>query len=116
MSEKEATVPDLDRAIHEPARLGIVALLYVVDSADFTFVRQRTDLTAGNLSAHLTKLEAAGYVEIEKSFQDRRPLTTLRLTAAGRASFRAYAQEMRRHLDRTLGAGGNGSSRKGRKP
>jgi DNA-binding MarR family transcriptional regulator len=93
-------VPRLDRAIHEPARLGIVALLYAVEAADFTFVQQKTGLTAGNLSAHVSKLQAAGHVAIDKSFSERRPLTTLRLTAQGRTAFVAYAGEMRRFLDR----------------
>lgn len=95
-------VPRLDRAIHEPARLGIVALLFVVEAADFTFVQQKTGLTAGNLSAHVSKLQAAGHVEIEKSFSERRPLTTLRLTAPGRSAFVAYVAEMRRFLDRVV--------------
>jgi DNA-binding MarR family transcriptional regulator len=107
-------VPRLDRAIHEPARMGIVALLHVVESADFTFVQQKTGLTAGNLSAHLSRLQAAGHVEIEKSFSERRPLTTLRLTGQGRAALAAYAREMRRFLDRVVpldaagAAGGTG--------
>jgi len=96
------TVPALDRTIHEPARLGIVALLYVLEAADFTFVQQKTGLTAGNLSAHVSKLQAAGLVEIDKSFSERRPLTTLRLTGPGRAAFLAYAAEMRRFLDRVV--------------
>jgi len=100
--ESAESVPRLDRAIHEPARLGIVALLYVVEAADFTFVQQKTGLTAGNLSAHVSKLQAAGHLEIDKSFSERRPLTTLRLTAQGRAAFVAYATEMRRFLDRVV--------------
>jgi DNA-binding MarR family transcriptional regulator len=99
MHASAAALPDFDRAIHEPARLGIVALLYAVDAADFTFLRQRTGLTAGDLSTHLSKLEAAGYLDAEKSFSERRPLTTLRLTAAGRAAFGAYADAMRRFRD-----------------
>lgn len=99
MHDAPAALSDLDRAIHEPARLGIVALLHAVEAADFTFLRQRTGLTAGNL----TKLEEAGYLEVTKSFNERRPLTTLRLTAAGRAAFAAYAQAMRRFLDRSVG-------------
>jgi len=99
------TVPELDRAIHEPARLGIVAILHVVDAADFTFVQQRTGLTPGNLSAHVSKLQAAGYVAVEKTFSERRPLTTLRLTAEGRAALVAYAREMRAFLDRAVPAG-----------
>ncbi len=113
MTAPPTAVPDLDRAIHEPARLAVVALLYVVEAADFTFIRQRTGLTAGNLSTHLTKLEAAGYLEIQKGFNERRPLTTLRLTPAGRSAFSGYAGEMRRFLDRAVGpekAGARGAS------
>lgn len=102
MSDPSDTVPGLDRAIHEPARLGIVALLYVVEAADFTFVQQKTALTAGNLSAHVSKLQAAGYVGIDKTFSERRPLTTLRLTERGRAAFVGYVEEMRRFLDRVV--------------
>jgi len=94
----------VDRAIHEPARLGIVAILFVVEAADFTFVQQRTGLTAGNLSAHVSKLQAGGYLAVEKTFSDRRPLTTLRLTEQGRAAFAGYAREMREFLDRVAPA------------
>lgn len=116
MSRSPERVPELDRAIHEPARLAIVALLRAVESADFTFVRGQTDLTAGNLSAHVSKLEAAGYLEVEKSFNDRRPLTTLRLTEAGRVAFTTYAARMRHFLDRALGPAepGAGRARRGR--
>lgn len=87
---------DLDRLVHEPARLAVMALLYVIESADFTFIMNQTSLTWGNLSAHMSKLEEAGYIEVEKIFKDRRPNTTLRLTAKGRQAFYAYAQKMKR--------------------
>jgi DNA-binding MarR family transcriptional regulator len=83
-------ISELDRVIHEPARLLVMATLYVVDSADYTFLKGQTGLTWGNLSSHLTKLEEAGYVEVEKKFKGRKPNTMLRLTAEGRAAFRAY--------------------------
>lgn len=89
----------LDRLVHEPARLAIMALLYVVESADFTFVMNQTDLTWGNLSAHLSKLEEAGYLESKKSFVSRRPNTSLRLTEQGRQAFRAYRQHLRQAMD-----------------
>jgi DNA-binding MarR family transcriptional regulator len=114
--DSAASVPRLDRAIHEPARLGIVALLYVVEAADFTFVQQKTGLTAGNLSAHVSRLQAAGHVEIDKSFSDRRPLTTLRLTGQGRAAFVAYAGQMRRFLDRVVPAEPAGGRRGADRP
>ena len=81
--------------MHEPARLAVMALLYVVESADFTFVMNQTGLTWGNLSAHLSKLEEAGYLEVEKSFKGKRPNTTLKLTEQGREAFREYSRKMR---------------------
>ena len=86
---------NLDRIVHEPARLAIMVLLYVIESADFTFLINQTGLTWGNLSAHISRLEEAGYVEVEKSFKGKRPNTTLRLTAEGRKAFHDYAQRMK---------------------
>lgn len=87
---------DADRIIHEPARLIIVAILYAVESADFLYLLRETGLTKGNLSSHLSKLENAGYVEIEKTFQGKTPRTICRLTEAGRAAFEDYRQRLRR--------------------
>ncbi len=81
---------EVDRIIHEPARLAIVAVLAACESADFTYLRHATGMTQGNLSAHLTKLEEAGYIGIEKRFQDKKPNTLCRLTDAGRAAFKQY--------------------------
>lgn len=85
---------DVDRTIHEPARLMILAYLSVVESADFLFIANQTGLTRGNLSSHMTKLEQAGYVEIKKEFVDRIPRTLLRITKSGRKAFRAYKKNM----------------------
>jgi DNA-binding MarR family transcriptional regulator len=87
---------DLDRLVHEPARLALMALLYVIESADFTFLMNQTGLTWGNLSTHMSKLEEAGYLAVEKSFKDRRPNTILRLTPQGRKAFQDYARKMKR--------------------
>jgi DNA-binding MarR family transcriptional regulator len=72
-----------------------MSLLYVVDSADFIFLMNQTGLTWGNLSAHMSKLEEAGYLEVEKTFRGKRPNTTLRLTTRGREAFRKYAGKMK---------------------
>jgi DNA-binding MarR family transcriptional regulator len=88
-------VADLDRLVHEPARLAIMALLYVIESADFTFLMNQTGLSWGNLSTHMSKLEEAGYLEVEKGFKGRRPQTTLRLTPKGREAFQEYARKMK---------------------
>jgi DNA-binding MarR family transcriptional regulator len=90
---------DIDRLVHEPARLMIIAVLYVIDSADFTFLMNQTGMTWGNLSAHMSKLEEAGYLEVEKSFKGKRPNTMLRLTNQGRVAFQAYRQKMKQVLD-----------------
>ena len=90
---------DIDRLVHEPARLMLMAVLYVVEGADFTFLMNQTGMTWGNLSAHMSKLEEAGYLELEKTFKGRRPNTMLRLTPQGRAAFQVYRQKMRKMLD-----------------
>jgi DNA-binding MarR family transcriptional regulator len=72
----------------------IMAYLYVVESADFLFLMRQTGLTAGNLSSHTSKLEAAGYIEVVKEFVDRKPRTMLRLTDAGRDAFQEYREGM----------------------
>jgi DNA-binding MarR family transcriptional regulator len=90
-----SALTEIDRLVHEPARLAVMALLYVVDSADFTFLMNQTGLTWGNLSAHMSKLEEAGYLEVEKTFKGKRPNTMLRLTAQGRTAFKDYTGKMR---------------------
>lgn len=80
----------LDRLVHEPARLMIMAHLYVLESCDFTFLSNQTGLTHGNLSSHMNRLEKAGYIEVEKEFVGRKPHTMLRLTEKGREAFREY--------------------------
>jgi len=85
---------EVDRLIHEPARLKIIALLYVLESADFTFLLNQTGMTWGNLSSHMTKLEEAGYLKVEKTFRGRRPNTMLKLTEKGRQAFQTYRQQM----------------------
>ena len=85
---------DIDKLIHEPARLMIMANLYVVESADFTFLMNQPGLTWGNISSHITKLENVGYVAVEKTFVGKRPYTLLHLTEDGRAAFKAYKEQM----------------------
>jgi DNA-binding transcriptional ArsR family regulator len=85
---------ELDRVIHEPARLSIVTILATVIEADFLFLLQATELTKGNLSTHLVKLEERGYVEIEKAFRGKIPLTLARLTPEGRGALQSYRKGM----------------------
>ena len=86
---------DIDRVIHEPARLAIMIHLSVVKSADFLYLKRQTKLTWGNLSSHITKLEFEGYIQIEKKFIDRKPHTVVHLTDKGRAAFRTYKEKMK---------------------
>jgi len=85
---------DFDRLIHEPARLVLMSHLYVVEEADFVYLSRQTGLTAGNISSHMSRLEDAGYVAIEKGFVGKRPQTVYALTDGGREAFEDY----RRHL------------------
>ncbi len=90
MNDQLRAISELDRLIHEPGRLMIVALLAGVKECDFLFLLNETKLNKGNLSSHLAKLEAAGYVEIEKTYRGKVPMTLLRLTRAGRKAFEDY--------------------------
>jgi len=83
-------IEGIDEVIHGRIRLGIMAYLSGAGSADFNTLKARLQATDGNLSAHLRKLEDAGFVAVAKTFADRKPLTTLTLTDAGRTAFTAY--------------------------
>ena len=96
---------DVDPLIHAPARLSVLTYLYVVDSSDFVFLKNMTGLTWGHLSAHLSKLEEAGYVAIEKQFRGKKPHPMVRLTGEGRAAFRAYKEHMQGVLEELPEAG-----------
>jgi DNA-binding MarR family transcriptional regulator len=89
----------IDQVIHAQARLIVLTYLYVVKSVDYVYLMHLTGLTWGNLSTHLGKLEEAGYIEIEKEFQGKKPHSTIRLTAQGRQAFREYKQSMQQVLD-----------------
>ncbi|MHC4959348.1 MAG: transcriptional regulator [Planctomycetota bacterium] len=84
----------VDRLVHEPARLLLLAHLAVVDTADFLFLMRQTGLTAGNVSSHMGKLEAARYVSVRKTFAGKRPRTVFKLTPAGRKALRQYHADM----------------------
>ena len=83
---------DIDKVIHEPGRLMIFLHLYIVEKADFIYLMKQTGLSKGNLSSHLSKLEEAGYVKIDKAFTDKIPHTLLSLTKKGRNAFDAYKE------------------------
>ena len=85
---------DIDRVIHEPARLMLVALLSGVREADFLWLQRESSLTKGNLSSHLARLEEASYIEVEKTFKGKIPLTVVRLTRQGKTAFDSYKKKM----------------------
>jgi DNA-binding transcriptional ArsR family regulator len=85
---------DIDKIIHEPARLLIMSLLYVVESSDFQFLKIQTKLTDGNLSAHISKLEKAGYIDVKKKVKGKKPKTELRLSDEGKIAYTRYREEM----------------------
>jgi DNA-binding MarR family transcriptional regulator len=91
-------ISELDRVIHEPGRLIIVALLSAVEECDFLYLRHESQLNKGTLSSHLARLEESGYVEIEKTYRGKVPRTLLRLTPAGRAAFEDYRKKMKAAL------------------
>lgn len=95
----EIPFPDLDTVIHSPARLQIVSTLLLLEEADFIYLLNVTKLTRGNLSTHISKLEDAGYVEIEKTFRNKRPLTLLKLTEQGRNAYEVYRKTLLKFLE-----------------
>jgi DNA-binding transcriptional ArsR family regulator len=101
-------VNELDRLIHEPARLMIVSILEGAGEADFLYLMREGGFSQGNLSSHLAKLEEAGYVEIRKTFKGKYPLTVCRLTEEGSAAYKRYSRQMLHILqpNRPLGLDG----------
>jgi DNA-binding MarR family transcriptional regulator len=88
----------VDRLIHEPSRSVILTILSVVESADFLYLLRETGLTKGNLTVHLSKLETAGYIKIEKTYRGKLPLTLCSLTEEGRLAFENYRQRLKKFL------------------
>ena len=99
MNNNESNIPieEIDRVIHEPARMKIMSNLYFVDSMDAIFLLRQTGFTWGNLATHTKKLEAAGYIEVKKEFIKRKPHTMFILTKKGRDAFESYIKKMK-HL------------------
>lgn len=98
-SANKDSLPNIDRLIHEPSRLTVIAHLYVVESADFLFLIRQTGMTWGNLSVHISKLEAAGYLEVKKEFIGKKPHTVVALTKKGRKAFDTYRKGMKDLLE-----------------
>ena len=99
MSSEARSFTDLDRVLHEPSRLMIASLLYTIEKADFLYLLNESGLTKGNLSAHLSKLETAGYVVIEKTFRGKIPRTLITMTDTGRSAFEEYRAALKKIVD-----------------
>jgi DNA-binding MarR family transcriptional regulator len=90
---------DLDPLLHSQLRLAVMSLLLSVESAEFTFLKEKTQSTAGNLSVQLDKLSEAGYIEIEKSFKGKKPLTTCKITKKGIKAFKDYVSILKQYIN-----------------
>jgi DNA-binding transcriptional ArsR family regulator len=91
---------ELDPILHAQLRLAIVSLLIGVREAEFTFLREKTGATAGNLSVQISKLKEAGYIEVQKKFKDNYPQTICRLTPAGVQAFEQYVKDIQAYLQK----------------
>jgi len=98
MNSQIRTIADLDRVIHEPGRLMIVALLSAVEQADFLYLLHETDMNKGTLSSHIARLEEAGYVVVTKTYRGKVPQTLLCLTGPGRKAFEQYRRKLKQAL------------------
>jgi DNA-binding MarR family transcriptional regulator len=90
---------ELDPVLHSQLRLAVVSLLMGVESAEFTFIREQTGATSGNLSVQITKLKEAGYIEVTKSFNNNYPQTLCRITPEGRRKFIEYVNTLKDYLN-----------------
>lgn len=95
-------LPELDPIVHGKLRLALLSLLSSVEEAEFSWLRQKTGSTDGNLGAHLLKLEEAGYIVMEKKFVARKPLTLYKMTQRGRTALVDYIQALRQLLGGAL--------------
>ncbi len=100
MEENLHSLVEVDRLVHEPARLVILTILNAVEKADFLYLLRETGLTRGNLSSHLSKLEEADYITIEKTYRGKVPQTLIAITEVGKQAFVAYRQKLNELVNR----------------
>lgn len=98
MIDKDFDYQQLDDIIHSRIRLAVMAVLVSVEEAEFTFLREKVNATDGNLSIHLKKLEEAAYISVKKSFFERKPLSTYKLTEKGRTAFEIYIKRLEQFI------------------
>lgn len=89
---------DLDPILHSQLRLAVMSLLISEKEAEFTYIREKTNATAGNLSVQINKLKEAGYIEVIKQFRDNYPQTTCRITPGGIRAFGEYVKNLQSYL------------------
>lgn len=90
---------ELNPLLHSQLRLAVMSILMNVEDADFVFLKEKTESTAGNLSVQLDKLSSAGYISVEKGMSGRRPRTTCSITSAGRQAFEEYVETLKTYLN-----------------
>ena len=95
---------DLDPILHSQLRLAVMSLLISVKEAEFTFIREKTNATAGNLSVQIQKLKDAGYIDVVKQFKDNYPQTICKITVAGIRAFEQYVKDLQSYLGKSTRA------------
>ena len=90
--------PALDPLLHSELRLAVISLLMSVEEADFSYIKEQTGATSGNLSVQIDKLTAAGYITVEKGFKGKMPRTTCRITPSGTEAFRVYVKTLKKYI------------------
>jgi DNA-binding MarR family transcriptional regulator len=101
MSNRTPSLVDVDRLVHEPSRSIILVILATTKSADFLYLQRESGLTKGNLTIHLSKLEMAGYIHIEKTYRGKVPLTLCKITDKGREAFEIYRKQLKQFISDT---------------
>jgi DNA-binding MarR family transcriptional regulator len=101
MNNRSHFLTEVDRLVHEPSRSIILAILTATQSADFLYLQRETGLTKGNLTIHLSKLEKAGYIRIEKTYRQKIPMTLCSITNKGREIFENYRNQLKQFLEDT---------------
>ena len=102
MNNRSHFLTEVDRLVHEPSRSIILAILAATKSADFLYLQRETGLTKGNLTIHLSKLEKAGYIRIEKTYRQKLPMTLCSITNKGREAFENYRNQLKQFLEDTF--------------
>lgn len=97
-NKTDNSMKELDPLLHSQLRLGVMSILIRIESAEFTFLKEKTNSTVGNLSVQLDKLSEAGYIAVEKSFKGKKPLTTCKITKQGLKAFEEYVNTLKEYI------------------